>query len=105
MATVKEGTSWLHVQLSLPEHPPYLSLSIHMTECRSMDFQRAAIHLDDETCIYLVCSESFRQLEQQLSQHLTEEQMFRIDHYLGKELIENLTVIAQVPAASVSLQP
>ena len=37
-------------------------------------------------------SESFRQLEADLSQHLTEDQMYRIDHYLGKELIENLTV-------------
>eukprot|EP00891_Asterochloris_glomerata_P002233 jgi/Astpho2/2233/fgenesh1_pm.00040_%23_32_t len=38
-------------------------------------------------------SESFRQLEADLSQHLTEDQMYRIDHYLGKELIENLTVL------------
>lgn len=37
-------------------------------------------------------SESFRQLSADLYQHLTEDQMFRIDHYLGKELIENLTV-------------
>ena len=37
-------------------------------------------------------SESFRQLSTDLYQHLTEDQMFRIDHYLGKELIENLTV-------------
>lgn len=36
-------------------------------------------------------SESFRQLSADLYQHLTEDQMFRIDHYLGKELIENLT--------------
>ena len=39
-------------------------------------------------------SESFRQLSTDLYQHLTEDQMFRIDHYLGKELIENLTVRA-----------
>ena len=37
-------------------------------------------------------SESFRQLSTDLYEHLTEDQMFRIDHYLGKELIENLTV-------------
>lgn len=37
-------------------------------------------------------SESFRQLSTDLYQHLTEDQMYRIDHYLGKELIENLTV-------------
>lgn len=37
-------------------------------------------------------SESFRQLSADLYQHLTEDQMYRIDHYLGKELIENLTV-------------
>lgn len=38
-------------------------------------------------------SESFEELSQALSRHLTEDQMFRIDHYLGKELIENLTVL------------
>lgn len=27
-----------------------------------------------------------------LARHLREEQIYRIDHYLGKELIENLTV-------------
>jgi glucose-6-phosphate 1-dehydrogenase len=37
-------------------------------------------------------SESFAQLEKELSNFLTEDQMYRIDHYLGKELIENLTV-------------
>ena len=37
-------------------------------------------------------SESFRKLSDSLYQHLTEDQMYRIDHYLGKELIENLTV-------------
>lgn len=37
-------------------------------------------------------SESFKQLSRELSEHLTEDQMYRIDHYLGKELIENLTV-------------
>ena len=37
-------------------------------------------------------SESFRRLSADLYQHLTEDQMYRIDHYLGKELIENLTV-------------
>ncbi|CAK0785009.1 glucose-6-phosphate 1-dehydrogenase [Coccomyxa viridis] len=38
-------------------------------------------------------SESFAQLERELSNFLTEDQMYRIDHYLGKELIENLTVL------------
>lgn len=37
-------------------------------------------------------SDSFRKLSADLYQHLTEDQMYRIDHYLGKELIENLTV-------------
>jgi glucose-6-phosphate 1-dehydrogenase len=37
-------------------------------------------------------SESFRELSNELSQYLSEEQSYRIDHYLGKELIENLTV-------------
>jgi glucose-6-phosphate 1-dehydrogenase len=38
-------------------------------------------------------SESFRKLTEDMYQHLTEDQMYRIDHYLGKELIENLTVL------------
>lgn len=37
--------------------------------------------------------ESSRQLDIDLKQYLAEEQIFRIDHYLGKELIENLTVL------------
>lgn len=37
--------------------------------------------------------ESFQQLSNDLYQHLTEDQIYRIDHYLGKELIENLTVL------------
>lgn len=37
--------------------------------------------------------ESSRQLARELYQHLDEEQIYRIDHYLGKELIENLTVL------------
>lgn len=37
--------------------------------------------------------ESNRQLDRDLKQYLSEEQIFRIDHYLGKELIENLTVL------------
>jgi Glucose-6-phosphate dehydrogenase, NAD binding domain len=45
-------------------------------------------------------SESFQQLSRDLYQHLSEEQIYRIDHYLGKELIENLTVcICQAPCA------
>ncbi len=38
-------------------------------------------------------SESFCQLSTELYKYLTEDQMYRIDHYLGKELIENLTVL------------
>jgi len=37
-------------------------------------------------------SESFNELSKELYESLTEDQMYRIDHYLGKELIENLTV-------------
>jgi glucose-6-phosphate 1-dehydrogenase len=37
--------------------------------------------------------ESSRKLDVDLKEHLSEEQIFRIDHYLGKELIENLTVL------------
>lgn len=37
--------------------------------------------------------ESSRQLDVDLKKYLSEEQIFRIDHYLGKELIENLTVL------------
>lgn len=38
-------------------------------------------------------SESFRALNEELSVHLSEDATYRIDHYLGKELIENLTVL------------
>lgn len=37
--------------------------------------------------------ESSRELGRGLSEALTEEQIYRIDHYLGKELIENLVVL------------
>lgn len=37
-------------------------------------------------------SASSRELSEALSKHLPEDQIYRIDHYLGKELIENLTV-------------
>ncbi len=37
-------------------------------------------------------SASSAQLGRDLATHLREEQIYRIDHYLGKELIENLTV-------------
>ncbi|KAK2079129.1 Glucose-6-phosphate 1-dehydrogenase 1, chloroplastic [Prototheca wickerhamii] len=37
--------------------------------------------------------ESSRLLASELYKHLAEEQIYRIDHYLGKELIENLTVL------------
>ena len=36
---------------------------------------------------------SSRELTAALAQELSEEQTYRIDHYLGKELIENLTVL------------
>jgi len=37
--------------------------------------------------------ETFCALSKDLYEHLQEEQIYRIDHYLGKELIENLTVL------------
>lgn len=37
--------------------------------------------------------ESSKELAASLYEHLTEDQIYRIDHYLGKELIENLTVL------------
>ena len=43
-------------------------------------------------------TESFQKLSADLYQHLSEEQMYRIDHYLGKELIENLTVSSSTVA-------
>lgn len=38
-------------------------------------------------------SASSKELSNGLARHLQEEQIYRIDHYLGKELIENLTVL------------
>ncbi|XP_074285114.1 glucose-6-phosphate 1-dehydrogenase, chloroplastic isoform X2 [Silene latifolia] len=38
-------------------------------------------------------AESSRELTRSLKQYLTEDQIFRIDHYLGKELVENLSVL------------
>lgn len=38
-------------------------------------------------------SDSSRELGAGLARHLSEDQIYRIDHYLGKELIENLTVL------------
>ncbi|EOX93505.1 Glucose-6-phosphate dehydrogenase 1 isoform 1 [Theobroma cacao] len=38
-------------------------------------------------------SESSAELTRCLKQYLTEDQIFRIDHYLGKELVENLSVL------------
>ena len=37
--------------------------------------------------------ESFEALNQTLSQHFHEDHIYRIDHYLGKELVQNLTVM------------
>lgn len=36
---------------------------------------------------------SFEALNQTLSQHFSEDHLYRIDHYLGKELVQNLTVL------------
>ena len=38
-------------------------------------------------------TESSRELGRELSQVLSEEQIYRIDHYLAKELVDNLTVL------------
>ncbi|CAL9107435.1 glucose-6-phosphate 1-dehydrogenase [Musa troglodytarum] len=38
-------------------------------------------------------AQSSGELTRSLKQHLTEDQIFRIDHYLGKELVENLSVL------------
>ncbi|XP_038883485.1 glucose-6-phosphate 1-dehydrogenase 1, chloroplastic-like [Benincasa hispida] len=38
-------------------------------------------------------SDSSGELTRSLKQYLTEDQIFRIDHYLGKELVENLSVL------------
>lgn len=38
-------------------------------------------------------SESSAALTKALKQYLEEDQIFRIDHYLGKELVENLSVL------------
>ncbi|KAL7216442.1 hypothetical protein ACSBR1_028392 [Camellia fascicularis] len=38
-------------------------------------------------------SKSSGELTRSLKQYLTEDQIFRIDHYLGKELVENLSVL------------
>ncbi|MGK3744013.1 MAG: glucose-6-phosphate 1-dehydrogenase [Bacillariaceae sp.] len=37
--------------------------------------------------------ESFEELNKDLSSQFTEDHMYRIDHYLGKEMVQNLTVI------------
>jgi glucose-6-phosphate 1-dehydrogenase len=37
--------------------------------------------------------ESFEELNQTLSEHFAEDRLFRIDHYLGKEMVQNLTVL------------
>lgn len=38
-------------------------------------------------------SDSYRALAAELGRHVSEDATYRIDHYLGKELIENLTVL------------
>lgn len=38
-------------------------------------------------------TESSGELTRSLKQYLTEDQIFRIDHYLGKEIVENLSVL------------
>ena len=47
---------------------------------------------------------SFQELSTELSKSLSEDQMFRIDHYLGKELIENLTARHAVHAGAWVVQ-
>ena len=37
--------------------------------------------------------ESFEELNKTLSQHFTEDHLYRIDHYLGKEMVQNLSVL------------
>jgi glucose-6-phosphate 1-dehydrogenase len=37
--------------------------------------------------------ESFEELNQVLSEHFTEDHLYRIDHYLGKEMTQNLMVL------------
>lgn len=37
--------------------------------------------------------ESFEKLNKDLSSQFTEDHLYRIDHYLGKEMVQNLTVI------------
>jgi glucose-6-phosphate 1-dehydrogenase len=37
--------------------------------------------------------ESFEELNKTLSLHFTENHLYRIDHYLGKEMVQNLTVL------------
>ncbi|GKY94914.1 hypothetical protein MPSEU_000456300 [Mayamaea pseudoterrestris] len=37
--------------------------------------------------------ESFEELNKTLSEHFEEDQMFRIDHYLGKEMVQNLNIL------------
>jgi glucose-6-phosphate 1-dehydrogenase len=37
--------------------------------------------------------ESFEALNKTLSEHFTEDHLYRIDHYLGKEMVQNLSVL------------
>jgi glucose-6-phosphate 1-dehydrogenase len=37
--------------------------------------------------------ESFEELNKTIAEHFTEDHIFRIDHYLGKEMVQNLTVL------------
>lgn len=37
--------------------------------------------------------ESFEELNRTLAKHFTEKHLYRIDHYLGKEMVQNLTVL------------
>lgn len=37
--------------------------------------------------------ESFEELNQTLSEHFTEDHLYRIDHYLGKEMVQNMAVM------------
>eukprot|EP00529_Nitzschia_sp_RCC80_P003578 CAMPEP_0113477456 /NCGR_PEP_ID=MMETSP0014_2-20120614/20214_1 /TAXON_ID=2857 /ORGANISM="Nitzschia sp." /LENGTH=1047 /DNA_ID=CAMNT_0000370545 /DNA_START=30 /DNA_END=3173 /DNA_ORIENTATION=- /assembly_acc=CAM_ASM_000159 len=37
--------------------------------------------------------ESFEELNSTLSEHFTEDHIYRIDHYLGKEMVQNLNIV------------
>ncbi len=42
---------------------------------------------------HLVVTESAKKLNDELSQTFSENQIFRIDHYLGKEMVQNIQAL------------